>query len=635
MGETICRLVLAAIGLTFVASPPPCPGQTPGMQIPDSLRAEVGSAANQIGQAAKNGIDSAVGKIVPPDFTAGSLERAGTLSNGPNTEPFQSGQNGLPTSPSAPRPSTEPFPRSAEMSMPPGTNSAASNSSNGASVRNVPPSATSNAIPTGLGAPSSTNTGLNAPNAAAPRQPDPISMPSDLPSGGSSFGRLPSNVNLPPRNTNGQAASSTGLNVPGRADLNLYNTTANQDRQTMSGRNGTATSALGQTGFPPQPNPLAGFGGASSQANPASGNPPRSSSAQTNAALNQFHAPQSNATGLGLPTSEVFPLPNSYETNWTPAEIAELGSYFNIAASDPMLKDPQTVNQLFERFHQWRLEQRAAKDRENQRWRLEQATQGRLASQVNNQNLQNGGSQSGNPNGMTWNDYGYPMQGGNGSANSANTPDDQVAGGYPQSTWPPQQTQNPNAPGQDSRGVGRRPGTIPAKPLFDGYGNRVDTEGNIIDEYGNPVDAAKAYELTTGKAMRQQLDEWKKSQEELLKRYSQSSPDARLADATGATSPAGGNPNQPGTGSMPSDRGANNGSEPTSPSHPRPADYAGIGPGPETAQKFNPYVNVFLLCSLVSNAFLLTWLHRLWQNHRDLIASSRMSSSSIATNESS
>jgi len=36
---------------------------------------------------------------------------------------------------------------------------------------------------------------------------------------------------------------------------------------------------------------------------------------------------------------------------------------------------------------------------------------------------------------------------------------------------------------------------------------------------------------------------------------------------------------------------------------------------------------------LVSNAFLFVWLHRLWQHHRDLIASTRMAASGMSSND--
>ena len=64
-----------------------------------------------------------------------------------------------------------------------------------------------------------------------------------------------------------------------------------------------------------------------------------------------------------------------------------------------------------------------------------------------------------------------------------------------------------------------------------------------------------------------------------------------------------------------------------------PPDQAGIGGAAGAIGKSNPYVNVFLLCSLVANAFLFISLHRLWYHHRDLIASSRMAASGISSNE--
>ncbi|MEM0925621.1 MAG: hypothetical protein AAGJ83_06255 [Planctomycetota bacterium] len=50
----------------------------------------------------------------------------------------------------------------------------------------------------------------------------------------------------------------------------------------------------------------------------------------------------------------------------------------------------------------------------------------------------------------------------------------------------------------------------------------------------------------------------------------------------------------------------------------------------EEFKHMNPYVNVFLLCSLVANVFFFVWLRRLWLHHRDLVASSRMTASGIS-----
>ncbi|MEM6363604.1 MAG: hypothetical protein AAF745_04190 [Planctomycetota bacterium] len=54
------------------------------------------------------------------------------------------------------------------------------------------------------------------------------------------------------------------------------------------------------------------------------------------------------------------------------------------------------------------------------------------------------------------------------------------------------------------------------------------------------------------------------------------------------------------------------------------------GGGKSKLRNSNPYVNVFLLCSLVSNGFLFVWLHRLWHHHRDLIAQNRIATSGIS-----
>ncbi|MEM6470050.1 MAG: hypothetical protein AAF802_10885 [Planctomycetota bacterium] len=64
-----------------------------------------------------------------------------------------------------------------------------------------------------------------------------------------------------------------------------------------------------------------------------------------------------------------------------------------------------------------------------------------------------------------------------------------------------------------------------------------------------------------------------------------------------------------------------------------PIDRAGVAGAAREFKQMNPYVNVFLLCSIVANVFLLVWLHRLWQHHRDLIATSRVTASGISASD--
>ena len=170
----------------------------------------------------------------------------------------------------------------------------------------------------------------------------------------------------------------------------------------------------------------------------------------------------------------------------------------------------------------------------------------------------------------------------------------------------------------------------------------MDEDGNVLDQFGNPVDEATAYEMTIGKKLREDMARLAKQQADMMRQPNQASgggPADHVASADG----------QAGRGADPSGTAA---SDPRSRTTPRPGgstasttppegfgddvrrpqvDQAGVGSG--AMGRSNPYVNVFLLCSLVSNCFLFVWLHRLWHHHRDLIASTRMASSGISSND--
>ncbi len=179
--------------------------------------------------------------------------------------------------------------------------------------------------------------------------------------------------------------------------------------------------------------------------------------------------------------------------------------------------------------------------------------------------------------------------------------------------------------------------------LYDAFGNKVDADGNVLDDYGRPVDEATRIELTYGKKFNEQMELLAKKQAELERAKSQQaplSPSDRLAatgsdgfrdnqTAFGRPTRSADDPNSLARGKRPA---SGDGSIQGSNSGPQ-ADQAGLGGAAKVIGKSNPYVNVFLLCSLVANAFLFVSLHRLWYHHRDLIASSRMASSGISINE--
>ncbi|OYP36749.1 hypothetical protein [Rhodopirellula sp. MGV] len=637
MGETIHRLVLAAISLTFIASPEFCFGQQgsaaqgtalpgSGIQIPqsfadssfpDSLNVGVGNAANALGQKAKNAIDTAVDKITPPDFTRGTLERASTLNHGPTTEPLtQNGRQWLPDASNVSRPSTEPFGSASDRSGASGfgglgANPQASATSNPQNASGFPAST----LPTETLPNTRTQNGFGQ---GAATTANTTATQQSL-GGGSSFGKLPANVSLPPRagNDPSTAAAGTATGSPG---FDLYNTEPAASRRTTTqpssnlsfpgtaasnpfGQSARGSTGLGMTGV-----------GANGTGDYGSSVPSRSSQS-------------TGAVALGLPTSEVFPKPNTYETRWTAAEIAVLGKQFNLSPNDARMKNPEFVNQLYEVF-----------DEQRQKERLTE--QQRLAGQA-----LNGQSPTGQVYGnSTFGGQGYPGQnpaapsGGlgrsgvsdwdlysnpNGLGQTAGQATGGTAGARGQDYWPNQQ-------GTPSQTASQRRAT--GKKLFDENGFPVDSEGNILDANGNPVDEATAAAMMAKKVMQQQMDEWRKTQEEREKRLAAQAaadPQARVASSRNPGASTSDLSQRQGLGGS-QDRTGDQ-TESNSPSDQRPTDFAGLGS--ESIRKSNPYVNVLLLCSLVSNAFLLTWLHRLWQNHRDLIASSRMSANSISVND--
>lgn len=675
MGETIHRLVLAAISLTFVASGSLCYGQANGMQIPDSLKADLGGG--NVNSAASNSLRS----TTPPDFTAGTVERATTLSNGPNTDPVQPNrQKWIPETPAASRPSTEPFLSGANPNASPSARPASTDSANSSVLRNLQNQNTGQSQ-LGQSQLGTTSRGSSLPPSSSLSSspmggPETNNQSSSKLAGGAtaSFGMLPDNISLPPRNVNdrlqsqamqGQSSAATNAAGPSSAfDFSMYGTDPTSGRRTTAATpTGTAVSSIGQVGVNGQAAnaSLQNSQAAGGQGGLGQGGLGAFNNSRSNVTLGSNQATSSGSSmgmpgtgsinaatpGLGLPTSEVFPKPNSYETTWTSQQIAELASKFGIAADDPVLRRPEYVNKLYEQFDQYRQEQRLKQQQLD--WQRQYAGQNTTS----------------NPSASTLLDkYGYPRSAVGGT----------LASGQPQAFWPGQQgvgqqgagqqgngqfpyptnngssngvggvgygVNDPSATNQDSIVDSRRQRSGTSKKLFDENGFPVDGNGNILDQYGNPVDETTAAAMVARKLMQQQMDEWKKSQEDLLKRMNpQVDPnsriaDARLADGRSAVNTVGqqGRSNTTSSGNSSTAPNSNLSNEPTSPSNQSQQDLAGMSPGNDVTRKSNPYVNVFLLCSLVSNAFLLTWLHRLWQNHRDLIASSRMSSGSMAAGE--
>ena len=550
MGDTIRNFVVAAIALTPIIWNVPCPAQTAGMEIPDSLKGQLGAAAEAFGSKAKEAIKSAVDTAPIPNFT-NPIERAGTLKGGPSTEPAGNrNQRWMTDNTAATRPSTEPF--------------------------------------------------LQGRAAAGSRQPtaQPATgtQSSNLSTSNAGFGKLPENINLPTRSAAGLTAnerqSTLGPNEKlGAQEFDIYNRGAQGTNRGTNTRTGeTAVSRLG-----------------------AAGTNSRMANVENQASLDQ--------PGLGLPTSEVFPRRNSFETDWTPEQIATLGSYFDIPANDPRLREPEIVNQLFLEYQQWLRDQELVR-------RQQLAAEADSRRNPASTNLSNTTAD--------WERYGLPSSTIGFGANQQAAPNNSNRSAQSNLGAPIAALASANASPNEQPPVTRQR-SIPSRPLYDQYGNRVDSEGNIIDQYGNPVGEAEAYRLTTGRVMQEKLDQFKQEQQEFLRQMREQAKATPNGQAATAPSQVAVNPTQ-GTKSI----SAKNSSAPPSPDSSfnaspehirRRADLAGIGSGAESFAKSNPFVNIFLLFSLVSNGFLLIWMHRLWHHHRDLIASSRMAASGIAAND--
>lgn len=617
MGETIRCLMVAAIAMAaLLVGPRPAMGQQ-SFQIPQSLADAVGGATGGNSQPSRNHSSGGSPRMSLPAFTAGdSAELARSRNGGPTTDPvLPRDRNWMSQADAVARPTTDPMPnRSGGVT--------AAGSFAGADPRSepdprLPPNSTSNTQ-----ARSKTGT--------------------------TTFAGLPDGVRLPPRNGNAQqsgasqnagtfgrefAREGAGGGNPSRPvygpptaeqanfDWSVYNNNQSSDpansRSSASGRSGSdfagspqmsATSRSGQTGV--------GRGGESS------------GQFDIGTAQQQLRWPSS---GLGLPgqaPSSGTDRGASPTTDWTADQIAALGAQFNLSANDPRLLDQPFVNDLYLRYRQWQDRQAAA---------------GQSVSAA-----PNAGSSFGNSFGDAQRATATP-----GSA----YPDGRGAlAGWPSNSG--SELNDPRIAANDPRTQPISPSDLAAspskrsartKPLYDAFGNRVDQQGNVLDEFGNPVDEATEYELTIGKKLREDMAKLAKQQADLIRQTTHDTlagPQSRLASTNSPgtnpngddvrSNPPAGRPTQNAPGGSVA---RNEASQTPSPpgfddefSRPQ-VDQAGMAGGADAIGRSNPYVNVFLLCSLVSNAFLFVWLHRLWQHHRDLIASTRMAASGMSSND--
>lgn len=617
MGETIRFLMVAAIAIVSVIGNASAQTAGSGFSIPDSLSGAVNSASQSIGL---------------PGFTGGlDPQRATTRAGGPSTEPAAVRDNAWASGQAArrSRPTTDPFSTAGAADRSVSESSASSNLNNqlrAGAIAMVAATEDPNSVEAQMRAQAREKTA--AANQAASSA-----------SGQTGFGTLPKGISLPER---GQLAGSQG---PGGATFG-----SEFANNPMTGSATTNGAAAAQSNPPPRPvfGPLtaeqANFDPSLYNANQYSAGQTRNSQQTPSQTQATFGLPGSFAstdpaagagTSLGMPgaaAAATMPVPS----NWTYKQIAALGEYFGVPSNDSRMSDKAFVNKLYALY------------------REDQAKKGQ--AQTATGVLAGGGQMTG------------------GLAGAAGVPDPWATTGAAAAQSHAAQSQLTlpgfTAPAGDAAAGGAQQyvgggqaasvsGSGRRVELFDSFGNRIDAEGNILDAYGRPVDEATRYELTIGKKLREDMEKLTREQVELDRKRREaalsSQPIGSPSDRIASNDPSLRLPRDPRSGaeglgsSLPGINDTNlrasaqslaaSGQRPPTGGQPGAGDSqlevtrAGIGGASGAITRSNPYVNVFLLCSLVANAFLFISLHRLWYHHRDLIASSRMASSGITTSD--
>lgn len=313
-------------------------------------------------------------------------------------------------------------------------------------------------------------------------------------------------------------------------------------------------------------------------------------------------AQSQTATGsmLGMPAANTVQTNSSLPTHWTKEQVIFLGAKFGLPASDPRLNDQKFMNDLSERWQEHLAKQSLA-SRGTAASTLGNPATGTIAqTQYELAQLQAQRQRS-----LT--------------APASNLLTDPRAGqgitaAVPPMTTPWASKAVPTKPADVDPRLSQKDidGLPPGAYSYDGFGNSIDRNGRILNRFGERVSEKEAWDLTHGKTKRER---------ELTP--------AREIPVTHVASTRTKGVQVPQNGTV---LGADT---TTSVSRPPvlPPDHAGIGGGAKVLGRSNPYINIFLLASLVANAFLFIWLHRLWSHYRELVASSRLAASGISTNE--
>ncbi|MCA9138036.1 MAG: hypothetical protein KDB00_14790 [Planctomycetales bacterium] len=657
MREAIRYLMVAAAVYVLILGTALAQGPAGGFEIPKSITNAFGDTAAAAADQARNAANSASRSLGLPEFTsAGDVQRASTRPGGPTTDPTTARDNSWLTDAAAQRgrPSTAPYNANGQYSA------VGQYGASGQSAGNTASSPAYSGLQNDLRNNNLRSGGSAGTVATVGATEDPLSPEAQLRArlaenqGGASasqrsaqagnssgFGSLPDGITLPTRSP-ANAATATGGTFGSEFARNMSTSAtsspvygpktaaeANFDFSVFNAANNAANNANTQANSQTQAFGTAqqNLGMPNTYANP-------SAAASGNA----------NRSALGMPGGVTASAGATLPPNWTYKQIAALGEYFGVASNDSRMSDQAFVDSLYAMYQEDQAKKAQANQYASNPYGSNQnsATQGNLASYATaaNSNAGTSGTYAGN----LWS-RGDGASGTTGFnlPSSLDTPyqgqsrtQRDVAGADPRYASagtinpPPQSVSQPAATG------GRK------VQAYDAFGNKIDADGNVLDDNLRPVDEATKFELTYGKKLKEQMEQLRLEQAALERsKLTQvpSSPSDRIA-AAGFRGIQGA-PGQS-TGAYPDPSSITGGQRPPGGSLAgsssnsglmQDADQTAIGGAAKATGKANPWVNIFLLCSIMANGFLFVWLHRLWYYHRDLIASSRMATSGISNND--
>ncbi|MCS7470997.1 hypothetical protein NZK35_30445 [Stieleria sp. ICT_E10.1] len=661
MGETIRYLMVAVAALISILQITPArlvaQGPSGGFEIPPSLSGAFGASESRA-ESSRGVGGSASASMSLPNFTGGvDTQRVGPRAGGPTTDPTTSRDRAWlsETTSGVKRPTTEPV-----------GSTAFGGQSSSMLPNDLRSSPNRNTIAT-VGAtqdPQSREAQLMA-NAR-----ESTASPSSSGSGASrGFGSLPSGVRLPDQgNTAGSnatfgsefarnpaTASPSPTNRPvygpptaqeANYDLSVFNAnnrthsnaataptanSPNYSSQNFGSPNSARTTAQQDLLYPGNLS-----GGAASRQTATGG------SALGFPAADPRSMTSTGAAGVNASTNTA---PPSVPSNWTYQQIAQLGQLFGIQPTDSRMGDKAFVNDLYASYREYLAEQQAAQA--SAETTANAAAPGRWpaagvgAGGQPGWNLPGvqppaGTSQPGTPGGFT---------GGSAATDPRFASRDGVTTTAGSGVWGSEDHSTRRLDVDPRLSQKDIDGLPPGAWSYDKYGNPIDKERYVLDRFGERVDEETQWELTIGRKRRMEEERLAKLDAERGRTTlpadslsGQPSASDRLLAGDGVAAggafrtPVGGvsaaadRPNAVGTGAA----GGVGQRDPGQGNRVPPADQAGIA---GAIGRSNPYVNVFLLCSLVANAFLFISLHRLWYHHRDLIASSRMAASGMSNND--